>query len=255
MRGKSYKKVVYCLRGGVSRLNILICDDMENEAAELAALLKQSGFDVSLTVFQTARDALGYARSGAAVDCCFLDIVMPDMNGIALAQKLRAGGYAGSIVFLTTSNDYAHQAFNVKAFHYLLKPPTRESVATVLNDLENARKSADREGLSVKTPGVVRFILLRDISHTEVIDHTVHIRLINGSEVSVYTKFSEIARQLLKDGRFVQCHRSYIVNMSDIGSYTDAEITMQGGAKIPISRTYSDVKDELLQWMFGGNRK
>lgn len=235
-------------------MNILICDDMENEAAELAAVLNKSGFDVAVTVFQNARDVLGYIRSGAAVDVCFLDIIMPDMNGIALAEKLRADGYAGEIVFLTTSNDYAHQAFNVKAFHYLLKPPTKEGIAAVLNDLENARKSADRERLSVKTPGVVRFILFRDVSHVEVIDHTVYIRLINGAEVSVYTKFSEIARQLLKDRRFVQCHRSYIVNMSDIGTYTDAEITMQGGAKIPISRGYADVKDELLQWMFGGDK-
>jgi DNA-binding LytR/AlgR family response regulator len=233
-------------------VNILICDDMKNEADKLTGILRDLGFEP--IVFSSSNDALIYFRSGAAADVCFLDIVMPEMNGIALAEKLRADGFAGEIVFLTNSNDYAHQSYKVNAFSYLLKPPTPESVATVLDDLESARKSADKDGISIKTTGAVRFILFRNISHAEVIDHTVYIRLINGSEIPVYAKLSEIAETLLKDRRFVQCHRSYIVNMSDIGSYANGRIVMQGGAVIPISRGYADIKDRLLIWMFGRDK-
>lgn len=236
-------------------MNILICDDMENEAAMLDKLICKSGFEATVTILQSGRETLDYVRSGAAVDVCFLDIIMPELIGVELADKLRGEGFTGEIVFLTSSNNYAHQAFKVNAFYYLLKPPLQNDVNEVLNKLDNAMKNADRDGIFIKTGGKSRFILLRDISHVEVIDHTLHIRLINKSEVEVYAAFNEIAPQLLKDRRFVRCHRSYILNMSDIGIIAPNEVVMLNGTRIPISRRFSKVKDEMLHWMFGDDRK
>lgn len=236
-------------------MNILICDDIKNEADMLDKLIAGSGFDAAVTIFQSGQETLDYMRSGAAVDVCFLDILMPGLTGVALADKLRGEGYSGEIVFLTSSNDYAHQAFKVNAFDYLLKPPVQEDVNEILNKLDNARRNADRDGIFIKTGGKSRFILLRDISHIEVIDHTVHVRLINKNKIEVYATFNEIAPLLLKDRRFVRCHRSYVLNMSDIGSVTPNEVVMQSGARIPISRGFSKVKDEMLRWMFEENRK
>ena len=236
-------------------MNILICDDMKNESAMLDNLISQSGFDVLVKTLQSGRETLDYVRSGAAVDVCFLDILMPDMTGVALADQLRREGFAGEIVFLTASNDYAYQAFRVNAFDYLLKPPVQEDVNQVLNKLDNARRNADREGIFLKTGGKSRFILLRDISHIEVIDHTVHIKLINEIEIEVYAAFNEIAPQLMKDRRFVRCHRSFVLNMSEIAQITANEVVMQSGSRIPISRGFSKVRDEMLRWMFGGNGK
>ena len=232
-------------------MNILICDDVRTEADRLGELIKRSGFDAVVSIFRSGRETLDYVRSGAAVDVCFLDIVMPEMSGVELADKLRGGGYTGEIVFLSYSNDYAHQAYSVNAFFYLLKPPVQSEVDEVLSKLDNARRNADRDGLYIKTQGMTRVIPLREISHIEVIDHTVYIRLINGKEIEVYATFNEIASRLLKDRRFFQCHRSYVLNMSDIGTITDNTVQMQNGARIPISRSYADVRVEMLRWMAG----
>ncbi|MCL2261580.1 MAG: LytTR family transcriptional regulator DNA-binding domain-containing protein, partial [Fibromonadales bacterium] len=56
--------------------------------------------------------------------------------------------------------------------------------------------------------------------------------------------------RLLRDSRFAKCHRSYIVNLNEIAVVSNREIAMKNGAKIPISRGYSQVKDEMLKWMF-----
>jgi DNA-binding LytR/AlgR family response regulator len=79
----------------------------------------------------------------------------------------------------------------------------------------------------------------------------VHFRLIGGEEIEVYATFGEIARQLLTDPRFAQCHRSYIVNMSDVAAIDEREITMRNGRKVLYSKSYSDIKKKITKWITG----
>ena len=242
-------------------MNILICDDQKAEADRLDSMLKaesaamRPGFDIKIVQFANGHEALDHIRCGASVDVCFLDIFMPEMNGVTLAENLRSDGYRSEIVFLSTSNDFAHQSYQVDAIDYMLKPPTPESIRKILYKLEEKLKNADKNGLSIKTQGGSSFILFRNISHIEVIDHTVYIRLSGGGEIPVNTTFAEIAGRILSDSRFIQCHRSYIVNMSDIESVTEKRIVMQNGAKIPISRGFTTVRNDIMKWMFGRGGK
>ncbi|MDR2732716.1 MAG: LytTR family DNA-binding domain-containing protein [Fibromonadaceae bacterium] len=231
-------------------MNILICDDIKNDADRLAGLLAESGFEMQATVFTCPRQTFNHIRFCTTVDVCFLDIVMPSMSGIELAKKLREINYAGEIVFLTTSNEFAHQSYRVKAFDYLLKPPTLESVKAVMESLNKMRENADNSGLSVKMQGVARFIPFRNISHVEVIKHNVFIKLLDKSVIKVHTVFGEIAEQLLQDSRFARCHRSYIVNLNEIMSIENTEVIMKNYAKIPISRGYLQVKEKMMKQMF-----
>lgn len=235
-------------------MNILICDDIAAETKKLMELLDGSGADISAVAFQNSHDALDYFRSGVSVDCCFLDIVMPEMDGIELARELREAGFKGEIIFLSTSHEYGPETYTVDAFSYLLKPPTRESVGEVLRKLENARsrKDDDRDGITVNTKSFVRFILFRDISYAEVIKHKVYFRLVDGDEVDMYATFSEIAPQLLRNTRFVQCHNSFIVNMDAISAIDGKEIIMRNKARVPVSKSFSDIKSKYLDRITGG---
>ena len=107
---------------------ILICDDMHDDGFKLEQAIKVSGIGAKCCYFDKGSDALSYIKTGAKVDVCFLDIVMPEMSGIELARQIRKmetdkGMKAHAIVFLTTSNEFASESFEVKAFTYLLKPP------------------------------------------------------------------------------------------------------------------------------------
>jgi DNA-binding LytR/AlgR family response regulator len=237
-------------------VNILICDDQKKEAETFAAMLSDVyGFDIRAKTFFCSLEALDYVQSGAPVDVCFLDIIMPRMNGITLAEKLRSNGYRGEIVFLTNSNDFAHESYMVGAFNYMLKPPTNKCASKILNALDNAREKADREGIAVKYQGIKKFIFFRDISNIEVVRHNVYIRMINGTDIKVYSSFWEIASELLKDRRFIQCHRSFLINMRDIETVIGREIIMRRGTRVPISRGFSKVRDEILKSMFSRDSK
>lgn len=233
-------------------INILICDDRESESEKLAQMTIGSGIEVNIKTFNDSSEAFRFISEGAAVDVCFLDIIMPETNGIALAEKLRAAGYTGEIVFITGSNDFACESYRVNAFSYLLKPLSSDNVRGILEKLDYVLKNKDKEGLLIKTSGAARFIMFRDISYVEVIQHKVYFRLKNGEETETTATFSELSRSFLTNNRFIRCHRSFIVNMDNVSSVTGREIIMRGGARIPISKSFPDVKKKYLQWVFGG---
>jgi DNA-binding LytR/AlgR family response regulator len=235
-------------------MNVLICDDLPEDARRLESLLRASGYEVHTRVFLNGLDALRYANTSAAIDVCFLDIVMPDMSGIELAAELREGGYAGRIIFLSTSNEYGPESYEVSAFSYLRKPPTPEKVRAVMERLAGEREKTDRAAIALKSPGIAKTLLLRDVAYVEVTQHKVHFALSDGTETAVYMSLKEVAEKLLSDKRFVQSHRSYIVNMEYISEISESEILMRGGERIPVTRTYRDVRNKYYRWAFGGDR-
>jgi DNA-binding LytR/AlgR family response regulator len=137
----------------VVEMNILICDDLPSEAEALDDLLRSSGFQINIDVFHNPLDAMDFIRTGAVTDCCFLDIIMPEMNGIQLAATLRNHGYSGKIVFLSTSKDYGPESYTVDAFSYMLKPLTAEGVNEILNKREQTQAKADRAEILIQTAG------------------------------------------------------------------------------------------------------
>jgi DNA-binding LytR/AlgR family response regulator len=233
----------------VLTVNILICDDVRSEADKLSFLINTLGYENNIVCFYNARDTLDYVRSGAVVDVCLLDIIMPDTDGIELAEQLRKDGYTGKIVFLSASHEYGPATYTVDAFTYLLKPPKIDDLRCLMRKLEEAKANSDTSGIHIKVSKVSRHLLFREISHAEVIKHYVYFRLTDGREFEIYTTFGEIAPQLLRDNRFTQCHRSYIVNMDDISAIDDKEITMRSGVKIPNSKSYPDVKKKFARWI------
>lgn len=236
-------------------MNILLCDDQQAESAKLADLLRDTGVEVNTVVFHNGEEALAYVREGAAVDVCFLDIVMPGMNGVALAEKLRADGFTGEIVFLTFSNEYAAESYQVDAFTYLLKPPNLDRVRDLLQKLENARINRDTAGIFIKTKKITRFLLFREINYVEVMQHKVYFKLVDGDELEMNAAFGEIAPQLLTDRRFAQCHGSILVNMNAISSITAKDIDLRDGTKLPVSKRYSGIKKQYVQWLFDEDEK
>ncbi len=235
-------------------MNILICDDRQDEANELDRLLKKSELPIQTFIFHNGYDALDYAASGAKIDVCILDIIMPEMDGIKLAKKLRRGGFHGEIIFLSTSREFAPESYEVKAFSYLLKPPAEDSVKNILKQLENAQKAADTAKILLKTPGIAASVLFRDISFVEVIQHKVYFRLCGGRDIIVNAALKDFSNTLLCDPRFLQCHRSYIVNMNEIAEISEWKIKMRRGEKISITRTYHDARSKYYRWVFGSGR-
>jgi len=236
-------------------MNILICDDVKEDMNKLENAVKQSGFDADIRCFVKGADVLEYIKSTANVntdiDVCFLDIIMPEMNGIELAGRMRLLGFNGKIVFLTSSADYGVESYQVKAFFYLLKPVNTQEVIKLLNEIKNSESSKDSAGIKIETRNMTRFVYYHEISFVEVINKNVFFRLLDGSEIVIFASLSDILPQLAADGRFAQCHRSFVVNLDSIMQINGKEVFLRCGRKAPISRSYKDFGDQYFMRVMG----
>ncbi|MCL2184980.1 MAG: LytTR family DNA-binding domain-containing protein [Treponema sp.] len=225
-------------------MNILICDDIRDEALKLQNAVKEADLEANVMYFFKPQDVLKYIKTNVKIDVCFLDIIMPEMNGIELARKMRAEGFGGKIVFLTTSKDYGVESYQVKAYFYLLKPINTKDVVRLLNEIKNTSPIEDNAGIKIETRNLTRFVYFYEISFVEVINKNVYFRLLDGSEIVIFASLGDILPQLTSDGRFAQCHRSYVVNIDAVTQIRGKEIILRCGRKVPISRSYKEFSDQ-----------
>ena len=241
-------------------MNILICDDIQKDAIKLENAINEAGFDVNFVYFKKGADVLEYIKNNTKIDVCFLDIIMPEMNGIEIAANMRAVGFNGKIVFLTTSKDYGVESYQVKAYHYLLKPVNSSDIVKLLNEIKNsefnqAARFKQRACIKIETRNVTRLVYYNEISFVEVINKNVFFRLSDGSDIVIFASLSEILPQLIADGRFAQCHRSFMVNMDAITQIRGKEIFLRCGRMAVISRNYKEFSNQYLKHIFEGEEQ
>lgn len=217
--------------------HIAICDDSQQYLCEYQRLLNQwpkrpDTFHVD--TFDDA-DSLITAHRSTPYDIILLDVVMPLLNGIEAARELRQSDSNVRIIFLTSSPDFAIDAFTVQASHYLLKPISPLALYECLDRIyEDMAKSASF--LTVRCNAATHRIPVANIESIEAYQKHALIALTNGTVLQAIEPLYAFEEKLLPELCFFKCHRSYIVNLYCIRTYTQKELIMQSGSRIPISR-------------------
>ena len=232
-------------------IRIAICDDellFQNQIAH-AIHTYETHLDVVTKCFDNG-DELLKAHSEAPFDIIFLDIVMPLFHGMDIAKELRTQDKNVKIVFLTSSTEYAVDSYTVKAANYLLKPLSVDKFHACLTDLfEDFAK--DAPSILVKTSTSLRTVLLNQIEYVEAQNRYIVFSLTTGETLKTLDPLYSFINKLTVSDGFYKCHRSYIINMHFIDSYTSKEVKMHSGALIPISRScHVDFKESYFSYFF-----
>ena len=180
-------------------------------------------------------DDLLRVHSEAPFDIIFLDIVMPYINGIEAAREIRKGDKEVKLVFLTSSREYAVESYSVKANNYLLKPVDAEALYSCLDELVS-ELVRNEKFISVRSYETMYRIPLSEIEYLEAQNKHVAIFLRNGSQINSVDPLYSFEDKLTQKDGFFKCHRSYIVNMYCVDSYTPKELVTNSQSRIPISR-------------------
>lgn len=133
-------------------MNILIVDDKQLAINALCRILRDVEPDSTCMKALSAQQALDEA-SRTHFDVVFLDIEMPGMNGIELAQKLKAGNESINIIFVTAHAEHALEAHGMYVSGFLLKPASEDDVRTALSNLRNPIESENDERITVRCFG------------------------------------------------------------------------------------------------------
>jgi two-component system LytT family response regulator len=246
----------------MAELRVLLVDDEPLVREGLHDFLREEPGVIVAGECSNGADALQFLQA-QKVDVVFLDVQMPELDGLAVASALaRDGGPA--IVFVTAFSEHAIRAFELNAIDYLLKPFDRERfhaavdrvrarlgsgqqeelarrLSAVLGELQRERAYVDR--VLVKAEGRIRFVAVDDIEWVEAADN--YVRLHAGAERHLVRETIRSVEARLDPTRFVRIHRSTIVNLSRVrelqptfnGEYA---VLLTSGAKLTLSRTYRD---------------
>ena len=174
------------------------------------------------------------------IDILFLDIQMPDINGIEFSRSLADKNIA--VIFTTAFSEYAVEGFNVDAIDYLLKPIEYDrflkSVYKAKEYIDYLNHQELHDGyLFVKSDYQMVKIILKDILYIEGLDDYIKIYLPNKSVLTLMTL--KTIMQKLPTNEFIRVHRSYIVPISKIDHISRSKIKIIE-REIPIGVSYSD---------------
>ena len=235
-------------------MNIAICDDERAQLDFLCACVKKWGekrqIDCHISAFQRA-NALWMAYETERYDLALLDIQMPGQSGMELAAELRRRHDDIGIIFITGIVDQMARGYDVDAIHYLLKPVEESKLFEVL-DRALVRVGAQEKKLLFRGRGDETIAVPEhEVEYLEARAHDT-LLVCTGGDFQLPVSFGE-AVSILPAGRFIKCHRSYMVHLRAVRRIGKYEIALDSGKIIPVSRRlYGDVNRAFIAFYKNG---
>lgn len=234
-------------------MRIALCDDQPEQLKQMRSLIlgwDERPGDLAVSCYENG-DALLRAHNASPFDIIFLDVLMPLLSGMETAKLLRQSDKSVKLVFLTSSPDYAVDAFGVKASNYLLKPLDPEKLYQCLRELSQELEASVRR-ICIRSPHTLHRIAVADIEYVESQNKRILFVLSNGQTIlSAEPLYTFEDKLTLEDG-FFKCSRSFIVNIHRINTFTAKEIRTRSGARISISRScHREFEQAYFSVLFG----
>lgn len=229
-------------------MRIAVCDDDKQEQQATVDAIRSWDTSRNPECFFSGKEMLEAALRLPHFSIVFMDIYLPKENGIDIAKELMRISPETEIVFITTSEEHAVEAFSIQALHYLVKPVKTEDIKEAFYRL--SRKNAVREkALSVTIGRNVKRIYLKDIYVVQSVNHATEILMSDGSDVKVWSSLEEISSQLNDD--FLKIQRGIIVNMEYIEQMGMDSCVLRDGTKLLLSRKEkASIRDRYSEFAF-----
>lgn len=167
-------------------------------------------------------------------DIVFLDILMPDMDGITVAKKLREMTERTFLIFMTASDDHYADAFSVHAFDYVVKPFTIDKIEKVVDEIIE-HTPMDEAFVKLPTSPLEKKLYLREIVCATTDGHYLDITSVDEEVNRVRMTAKEFLELTGNDDRLITVNRGIIVNMDFVDKVESGDVTLKNGLAFPIS--------------------
>jgi len=228
-------------------MNCIIIDDDKMSRMIVEKFIEKTEFLNLIKSFENAIEAISLLNSEVEpIDLIFLDVEMPEMNGIEFLQSLRN---LPQIIIISGKEKYALEAFEYDVTDYILKPPSQVRLFKAVDKAYNRyREMLNRqevnEGIFIKSSSTLIRVQYDEIYWVEALENYVVINTFDKKHTIHFTM--KAIDNKLPPNKFIRVHRSFIVNINKISLIEDNTIIMktkEGNRTIPIAKSY---KDKLL---------
>lgn len=224
--------------------HIAICDDEQTVQQELVTLWqKHFGTEsYQLHCFSSGLELLQAAKA-TAFDCIYLDIEMPQLNGIETAEKLRATGCTASVIFLTNYDDYLETGYEVQAFRYRFKPIQEDIFLKDVTAWQAMQQQ--KETVLIPTANGSHQIALDELIYVEITGRKVQLVTTQGTFNS--TEPMQHWESILPNSYFLTPYNKILVNAHHVKFFDQNKLLTTGGHQLPMSRRkYQQFKAHIM---------
>lgn len=233
-------------------MNIVICDDMESDANIAKKIIKETAREIPIHVefdyYSKAADVeRRFLKKHELADILVLDIDMPEISGLELAERLRREMKDLLIIFLSSHEEFVFKAIEFQPFRYIRKICISTEMPLAIQSAYKILKLKQAQQISLKTADGERKELLSDIMYIESENRKVSIHLVNGINYTANHKMTDIKNMIVSEN-FLMIHRSCIVNSDYVKNISNGILILDNDEKLVISRLkYKEVKQNLLK--------
>ena len=220
-------------------MRIAICDDEKNIRELIGEKVSALYPEEEIVLYPSGEELL---LSDKHIDILFLDIQMPGRNGMETARELRKREKDAILIFVTAVEEYVFQAFDVGAFHYIVKPIDDVKFSEVLrravDELSSKRtqeKTPEEKYVMINNAGVHSKVLIEDIVYAEVFNRKIVIHKLNEA-IEYYGKLSDL--EALAGENFFRPHRAYLINFKYVVKYDATTIYLVTGSVFMAKQNY-----------------
>jgi two-component system, LytTR family, response regulator len=234
----------------MSKITCIIIEDEPLAAKVLSDYISEVPFLELKATFKDAILATDYLRDNT-VDLIFLDIHLPKLKGMAFLKTLT---HPPAVIVTTAYHQYAVEGFDLNVTDYLLKPFDFERFLIAVTKVKSVQPSYQKDAASTETFSVTKDyvflnvqkkkvkILFADILYIE--SQREYVKIVTAKKEFVSKISTHEIEDLLPDHLFKRIHRSFIVSVNKIESYTAEEVEVNG-VSISVGRDYRHVLEKL----------
>lgn len=237
-------------------IEIAVCDDeqiyIDRIVKYIEVYSEEYELDINVTAYNSGNSLLKDIEDDQSkYDIIFLDVEMPNIDGVDAARKIRKITKDVIICFVTSYDKYAIQAYGVEALAYVVKPVAYAELkrvlarAVVLVQYAYDYKEAEERYIEVPVARDTRIVDVRTIQYIEKRRNQCVLHCTD-AEITCYETLKKLCSRLDKN-TFIYVHQGYIVNFNSIKEVKENVVCLGDGVEVPLSRShYKTVKDRHM---------
>ena len=234
-------------------IRIAVCDDELCFVEQIKSILSKEAKKLPWPMkpdFYTSSGQLLYdVEEGACFDLLFLDIEMPETDGMDLAEALKRRLPQALVIFVTSHTKYAVKAFELSVFRYIPKSQMDIYLPLALRDACALLQQHTTSSYVIESTRKVRKIRMDDILYIYK-DRKYSMLVAADKEIPVRKSLGQMFRELTGSGHdacFLMVERGYIVNLFHVEKLEDNELYLDDGKVLPVSRNHQkEVRDSII---------
>ena len=233
---------------------IALCDDEQAEVVKNQGMLSnykklRPETDFEIGIFENAEQLLNKIREGYAPDLILMDIYMEGKTGIEAARELHEKGNKSRVIFLTTSEKHAVEAFRVEAAQYLIKPVSETELFPLLDKQIEILNNEKQKYVALEINNRTFRVMVHDIIYCESQGKSQYLHLTDGTQLSVRMTMTRLDELFLPYREIVRVGKWYIINMDHVEGLDSRAVQMMNGQQLYLPRgAYQSLRKQYISY-------